>query len=428
MKSLFRNKKFLIGGGLLLALLVLSLFIVQQKSAAGEVTYQTEEATIGDITTSVEATGKIRAYQSAIYVWATSGIVETVNISVGDSVQRGDQLATLQKISLPRELIQAEADLIYAKQDLEDLLGSSGTDIANAAIALADAQEAYDDSVHYRELLDSEVRYDSFNGTFSRLSTPFGTFRVPNIQNIRYFPSDEQKAEAEQDIAVQEALLIDAQRAYDRIKNGPTEKDISAAEAKVFAAQAILNQANIRATFGGTITDLSPQVGDLVSIGEEAFRVDDLSTLLLELSVSEIDINNVSIGQLVAVNFDAIESRAYHGEVTEIAATSSTSASGTGYEVIAKLTDADELVKLGMTADIFIQVREVKNVLLIPNQAIRVLNGEYVIYLLESEDVLVPAAIRLRARSKNYSEIAAGDVQAGDLVVLDPPSSLNVGE
>lgn len=425
MKSLFRNKKILIGGGLLLALLVLSLSIVQQKNAAGEVSYQTEEATIGDITTSVEATGKIRAYQSAIYAWATRGIVETVNISVGDSVQRGDQLATLQKKSLPRELIQAEADLIYAKQDLEDLLGSSGTDIANATIALADAQEAYDDSAHYRELLDSEVRYDSFNGTFSRLSTPFGTFRVPNIQHIRYFPSDEQKAEAEQDIAVQEALLIDAQRAYDRIKNGPTEKDISAAEAKVFAAQAILNQANIRATFGGTITELSPQVGDLVSIGEEAFRVDDLSALLLELSVSEIDINNVSIGQLVTVNFDAIESRAYHGEVTEIAATSS---SGTGYEVIAKLTDADELVKLGMTADIFIQVREVKNVLLIPNQAIRVLNGEYVIYLLESEDVLVPAAIRLRARSKNYSEIAAGDVQAGDLVVLDPPSSLNVGE
>ena len=425
MKNILRNKKALIGIGILLVLMFVFAFSMQQNNTQEKTTYQTEAARVGDITTSVEATGTVRAYQSAIYVWDTDGIVEAVQFELGDSVQKGDELASLQKASLPAQIIQAEADLIYAKQALEDLLGSSGTEAANAAIALREAQEAYDDAVHYRELLDSEVEYDIFAGSFKRLVTPFGTFKIPKIENIRYYPNDEQKAEAEQDIAVQKALLDDAQRVYDSLKNGPDKRDVNAAEAKIMAVQTVLDKAKIFATFDGTITELDMKVGDQVTVGQQAFRIDDLSSMLIDLDVSEIDINSVSKGQLVTVNFDAITSKAYHGEVIDIAVASSTSMSGTGYEVTVKLIDADELVKQGMTASIFIQVREVKNALLIPNQAVRMLNGERVVYLLQGENDLIPATIRVGARAEVYSEVLGGDVQEGDLIVLDPPPIMN---
>jgi len=74
-----------------------------------------------------------------------------------------------------------------------------------------------------------------------------------------------------------------------------------------------------------------------------------------------------------------------------------------------------------MTASIFIQVREVKNALLISNQAVRMLNGERVVYLLQGENDLIPATIRVGARAEVYSEVLGGDVQEGDLIVLDPP-------
>ena len=65
-----------------------------------------------------------------------------------------------------------------------------------------------------------------------------------------------------------------------------------------------------------------------------------------------------------------------------------------------------------------------KQVLLIPNQAIRMLNGTRVVYLQKGEDGLSPASIQLGIRGSDYSEVIGGDVQAGDLVVLNPPPIL----
>ncbi len=383
--------------------------------------YETEVARLGDIATSVEATGSVRAYQSGVFGWETSGIIESVNVDIGDQVKKGDVLASLRSNSLPPANLQAEAELMAAQQNLEDVLGSAGTEAANAAIALREAQEAYDDAVNYRALLDEEVEYDVFAG-WKRLATPFGTFKIPKINNIKYYPDEEQKAEAEQDIILQKALLDDAQRRYDQFKDGPQERDIVAAEARVAAAQRLLDQANIYATFDGMITEVDAQVGDQVSTGTPAFRVDNLSELRIDLNVSEIDINEISVEQTVTVNFDAVADKSYQGEVVEIAGASTPSTSGTtGYKVSVRLNDADELIRAGMTADVLIQVREAKSVLLIPNQAIRMLNGERVIYLLRDDNSLNAVPIKLGVRDTAYSEELSGNVQAGDMVVLNPP-------
>jgi HlyD family secretion protein len=426
MKAFFRKPVTIIIVILLIGVMLSIVFLQRSQNASATLDYETESARIGDITSSVEATGSVRAYQSEIYLWETSGVVGEVHVQLGEKVTKNTELASLQKASLPAEIIQAEASLLEAKRALEDLLGSSGTEAANAAIALREAQEAYDEAVNYRELLDSEVEYDVFAGSFKRLVTPFGTFKIPKINNIRYYPDDEQKAEADQDVAMQKAVLDDAQRTYDRLKDGPTSRDIEAAEARILAAQILLDQAKIFTTIDGTITNVNAQVGDQVTAGQQAFRIDDLSSLLIDLNVSEIDINSVSIGQLVNINFDAVNSKTYTGEVTKIAVASSQSADGTtGYKVTILVNDADELVKQGMTANIFIQIREAKDTLLIPNQAIRTLNGERVVYLLTGENELVAASIRLGLRAEFYSEVISGDVRPGDLVVLNPPSLIN---
>lgn len=422
MKALFKNTKAIIFIAVVLLLSAAAFFVLQQNPAEAGSLYETETARIGDIASTVETTGTVRAYQSALYTWETSGVVGEVNVEIGDTVTKDTALALLQKSSLSPELIQAEADLVNGKREQEDLLGSAGTEAANAAIALREAQEAYDDAVNYRNLLDEEVEYDVFVG-FGRISTPFGNFKIPKINNIKYYPSEEQKEEAEQDIVLQKALLDDAQREYDRLKDGLPEREIAAAEAKVLAAQTVLDQANITTTFGGIITDVTTQVGDRVMAGDQAFRVDDLSSLMIDLNVSEIDINNISVGQGVTIDFEAIPNKTYRGAVVDIAMASSSSTSGTGFNVTVEITDADEAVKPGMSASIFIQIREVQGVLMIPNQAIRILNGERVVYLLRTDETLEPAPIRLGVRSESYSEVVSGNVQVGDLIVLNPPSN-----
>ena len=70
--------------------------------------YQTEAVARGDIQAMVGATGSVRANQTAVIVWQTSGQAQVVNVKVGDAVTTDQVLAELDKSSLPQALILAE--------------------------------------------------------------------------------------------------------------------------------------------------------------------------------------------------------------------------------------------------------------------------------------------------------------------------------
>ncbi len=56
-----------------------------------------------------------------------------------------------------------------------------------------------------------------------------------------------------------------------------------------------------------------------MAAGQTAFRLDDLSRLLVDVSVSEVDINSVAVDQPVTLTFDAILGKIYNGKVVEVA-------------------------------------------------------------------------------------------------------------
>jgi HlyD family secretion protein len=91
--------------------------------------------------------------------------------------------------------------------------------------------------------------------------------------------------------------------------------------------------------------------------------------------------------------------------------------------VTVELTDADELVKPGMTAAVNVVVTELKDVMLVPNRAVRLVDGKRVVYVLR-DGKPVQVEIRLGASSDTMSVIVSGDLKIGDLVVLNPPIEL----
>jgi len=244
---------------------------------------------------------------------------------------------------------------------------------------------------------------------------------IPRIKEHKGYADAETIADADEKLALATAQLEDAQRAYDRVKNGPSAEDIAAAQARVSAAQATLDMANISAPFAGTVTQAIPAVGDQVATGSAAFRVDDLSHMLVDVQVSEVDINNVSIGQPVSLNFDAILGKEYHGEVVEAGQAGDTVQGVVNFTVTVEITDADELIKPGMTAAVNIVVSEIKDALLVPNRAVRLVNNERIVYVLR-EGKPVQVKVRLGQSSDTMSVLASGDLKEGDLVILNPPS------
>jgi HlyD family secretion protein len=240
------------------------------------------------------------------------------------------------------------------------------------------------------------------------------------------------------EIAVLEAQLGDAQREWLRLKDGPDPDDIIRLETQISAAEATVQQVKMVAPYSGTVTRVNSKGNDLVNSGTLAFQLDDLSSLHVDLAISEIDVNRIEIGQEVLLTLDSIPARQYVGEVMDIALVGTEILGVTNFMIKAEILDPDSAIKPGMSASVEIVISEIKDVLLVPSSAIRSLNGDILVYRIGSvENVnawsripllgqnaiqtqIQPVGITLGASDNAYTEVVAGDLQVGDIVVLNP--------
>lgn len=422
--------------------------------------WQTARLERGMLTATIGATGTVRARQSATLSWQTSGTVESVYVHLGDFVAAGQVLAILSKTSLPQNIILAEADLVTAQRNLETLLHSK-TPAAQAQLNLATAHQAVKDAernyynvtgkrassetienaeaqytLAMKRVDEAQKIYDQYTHlpddnplkaqAYSNLYAAWQA-RDRALATLNWYlgkPSEIDIAKAEAQLALAKAQLEDAQREWERLKNGPDAADIRAAQARIAALEATINTARITAPFSGIVTMARPLPGDQVSPGMLAFRLDDLSHLLVDVQVLEVDINSVNVGQPVTLTFDAILNKEYHGKVVEVAQAGENVQGSVYFTVTVEMEDADSQVKPGMTAAVTIVTKTLENVLLVPNRAVRLVEGKRVVYILRN-GTPTPVEITLGATSDTVSEVIRGEVKAGDIVVLNPPAQFN---
>src|SRR5512140_1415437 len=108
MKAFFArmSKRTRIILGVVAVLVVIVALILNGRSKArANSAFQTAPAARGELTATVGATGTVRAIQSAALDWQITGVVDKVNVKVGDHVRKGDVLATLEKSQLPQNVI-----------------------------------------------------------------------------------------------------------------------------------------------------------------------------------------------------------------------------------------------------------------------------------------------------------------------------------
>jgi HlyD family secretion protein len=405
--------------GLLVVLLVASAFIFVRRSNTDTASqFQTARAERGNLTATIGATGTVRAMQSAVLIWQAAGTVDTVNVKVGDNIPSDFVMAYLTKTSLPQSVIMAEADLADAQKSLNELM-SSDTARAQAVINLRDAQEAFDKAQNWRIELNGKIHVKKI------VYKKFRNREIPILKEYRGYADEGTIKKADEDLALAQAKLNDAQREFDRLNNG-NMADITAAQARVDAAKATINLARVISPFAGTVTEAYPLPGDQISAGATAFRLDNLSSLLVDVKVSEVDINNVTMGQPVILTFDAILGKEYHGEVIEVTQAGTADQGVVNFTVTVELTDADSMVKPGMTAAVNIVIQEMQDVLLVQNRAVRLVDNQRVVYILENGQP-VKKGITLGSSSDTLSVITGGDVKEGDVIILNPPAEFAPG-
>jgi len=457
-----RSKIWMFVGIFALLVIIVAVVLVVRARANTSSAYQTTATTRGNLNATIGATGNVHANQSALLAWQTSGQVGVLNAKVGDQVKPGDVLASLTQTSLSQNVVLAQADMVTAQRNLENILhsntqraqaqlnlvnaqksddsanttlegmlttnhGGTSADIENARAQLTLAQKSYDqakamyDSVN--NLADTDpVKAQAFTTLYNAQQN---LTRVQN--NLNFFllvPSGSDIDLARAKLSLAQAQLEDAQREWNRLKDGPDPSDVSAAQARVDATQATINLSRLAAPFVGTVTQADPMVGDQVSPGTMGFRVDDLSHLLVDVQVSEVDINSVTNGLNAVVTFDAVQGKEYQGKVVDVSQVGSSIQSVVYFNVTVELTNPDAEVKPGMTGSVTITVQSLENVLLVPNRAVHLVNNQRVVYVLRN-GTLSEVNVTLGASDNTMSVVTAGDLSAGDLLVLNPPANFS---
>lgn len=400
----------------------------------------------GDVDVVVSAVGKVQADRSAGLSFALPGrIVETL-VEEGDTVKQGDVLArlddTVQQIALQQaqlgvQLAQLQKDKLLAGPDdaeiavaqanVSSAMGQvrsvqnavSPDDLHAAQLSYDQAQAALESAQHDRafgngtqeqiNLLDAKVGQASFNAEIARLNLETLQNGSPAALNAAY------------------ARVAAAQAALDQLKAGATDAQISRADAAIAQAQVALDRAQaaedrtlLTAPFDGLVIAVNAEIGALVASGFAVVQIEDTSPLRLVVSVDEMDVRTIRVGQPATVKLDALPDAPLNATVEDVALVPGSDNGIVSYDTTVRLDNADGRVRVGMTADASVVVESRQNVPVVPNQYVRLdrQRGGAFVNRVQPDGTLEEIPVTLGLQGQDRSEVTAG-LKPGDVIAVD---------
>jgi HlyD family secretion protein len=468
LKDMFQTRRKLtiaIAAGVILLIAALIFVISTSTKSTTAVTYSSVKLTKGDITQTIDVVGNIKAVPSAILNWQTSGIVGPVNLKVGDQVKEGDVLLSLVDNSVASSILSAQNDLLAAQLTL-NTLKNGNMQLTTATQALAVAQKAYLKVLASRnwwivtgvssEAIDlARVKYyetkdaawnaqQAYQALYqknpnwkstapdSATSNAYDAMKAAeeaynkasrnlNVLIGNGYGNNNVVEQAFLNFDVAKATLAEAQATWQAYNDASPY--VKAAEAKVQALQNTINSAKIIAPFTGTVTDLLATTGQTVSANSEALQMDDLNNLMISVSVSEVDVNKLAVGQEANITFAAVSGKTYKGVVVQVGKAGSSTSGVVEFYATIKVNDADDNVKPGFSATISIVTSKVQNVLLVPNLAVVTNTSGKTFVMVSKNGTSTPVAVELGSKSDLYTEVKSGDLIVGDTVLIALTSS-----
>jgi HlyD family secretion protein len=441
-----------IGSGVLLILAAAIVIFIPRSNTVAE-NIQVVQVSRGSIIESISEVGNVEAQPSAIITWQSSGVVGEFDLQVGDHVKKDDLLIELELSSWSNESLQAQSALLDARIALENLL-SADSDFQTALQTLSDAEWTlidkkadrdawnyggssderidavlanYESAKHAMWVLESD--YEALRKILDEddpaLIEAYETIQATDLERDSYLRALNQILGHPYDLDVEtdfieydqaRAAVGHARAAYKRLLDNSQE--IAAAEANVLALQNMINMAKIIAPFDGTVTEISIRPGEMIQSGARAVQLDDLDNLVVNVDVSEIDISKVEIGHPVVITFDALPYREFSGFVSGISSAGMDKSGTVEFRVTVTIEDADESVKTGFTAVVSIITSQTEDVLLVPNQALRNINGNNSVVVLGENGDPMPVRVEVGASSEAFTEIISEDIAEGNQLIV----------
>lgn len=191
---------------------------------------------------------------------------------------------------------------------------------------------------------------------------------------------------AERNVLEKSALLEKLESGADPLDVETQELVIKQREHALVDAQEKLNEYMIRAPFDGVVATLDVKKGDSVTT---ATTIVTLITpkQLAEISMNEVDVAKVDVGDRATITFDALPDVRMTGMVAEIDTIGTISQGVVSYMVSIGFDTQDKRIKPGMSVSASVMIDTKTNVLLLPNAAIKAQNGMHYVEMPNNIDV-----------------------------------------
>ncbi|WP_052031507.1 efflux RND transporter periplasmic adaptor subunit [Novipirellula maiorica] len=364
----------------------------------------------------------VHAYYRAELRAKISGFVRELKADIGDYVEAGAELATIDvpEMQKQREVIEARIQRLVA----EEQRAQAGIDLASARVRASEAQLAEAKS----KLSSAEASLAASSAEFNRTED---LVQRGSLQNRML---DEVRLKRDSELASKEAVTSSVQSAeaevavaQSQVASAKADRDAARAETEITRRQldeldVLLSYAVIRAPFAGVITDRFVQPGDLVressevGSGKPLFVLSQIDKVRVRIPVPESDASLVNPGDEVTLTFPSFTAEApITASVTR--RSGSLDPSTRTMMVEAEIANPDGKLLPGMfgQASIHLATKAAANML--PARAIRFEeSGNAYVYVVGQDETVSIAPITMGMDDGNSIEVLSG-VEAGQRVI-----------
>lgn len=309
---------------------LLAAFGLTRNSQAQHFTATVERGDIDDV---VEAAGTINPIVTVLVGSQVSGTIAKLNADFNSYVHKGDVVALIDPALF-------EGALLEAKSDLEDAK-------ANLIAARANLTKLK------ATLVQTKADYERAEGLLKG--------GVQSQQQLDLAKANYDSASAAVNAAAANVTQAEAQ--------------VAQKEAAVKVAQTNLDYTVIRSPIDGTVVARNVDLGQTVAASFSAPTIftiaKDLKVMWVYTKTDESDVGNIQIGKAVTFKVDAFPKETFHGVVKQVRMNPTTVQSVVTYDTIIEFANPDLKLFPGMTAYVTIPVATARNVLKVPNTALR---------------------------------------------------------
>lgn len=341
-------------------------------------------------------------YSGNTYKATDTGYIKELYISVGDKVSGNTKLADvysddIMEIRIP--FLSGEAAVIGAGMPAAVTLTDTGEQVAGTVKAVAN-QETVLTGGRLVRVVTIQVPNPGGLTTSLKATAQIGEFIGSEDGVFEASVDTTMNADLSTSVEV-ESLLVNVgdyvtkgtpvfkmtDKSADKLVQSykdaldKAEESVESAQNKLDSTQDSYDNYTIKAPISGQVITKNFKVGDNITKNSSSTTVlatiYDLSSLTFEMSIDELDIKKVKVGQKVEVSADAFEGQTFSGTVTNVSLESTYSNGVSTYPVTVTLDDMGDLLP-GMNVDGVITLEEANDVLAIPADALMRGNQVYV--------------------------------------------------